>query len=156
MNSKRHHRRSAGGFLFLQPPVVGRQRTKLEGQGCLGGLNSAKLARFHHAQQILQRRLKAVLMPNRQHHSVGLAGFDFGERVAPGERQRLLAKNVLLRRGCGYHLLLVHGVGSTQDHPFDVWIGQGSRIIRRKLQALRPRPVPGRRNCVHHLHYTDF
>lgn len=83
-------------FPGRKPPVVRRQRKELVlDEIGLDLQRRAELARLHRAHQLLDRRLEALLVPHRERHAALVARRNRLQNIGAGERQRLLAKDVL-------------------------------------------------------------
>src|SRR5207302_1653092 len=69
-----------------------------------------QLAAFRHAHQLLDRRLEALLVPDRERHTVSIAAFHRPENVRTRQRERFFAEHVLLRARGAHDLVGVQRV----------------------------------------------
>ena len=98
--------------------------------------NGAELAGADHVAQLGHFRMEAAVIADRERHA-GLAhGGDGVLRLAFGQRERLLAIDVLVGGGRGHHLRRVHGMRRRQHHRVDAGVMQHAR----RSSAVRRRP----------------
>ena len=64
------------------------------------------------------------MMSDRDHDAGAFAGIERGLRVGLGQRERLLAIDVFVRRGSSFDLSTVFGVRRRQDDGLNRWIRQ--------------------------------
>ena len=97
--------------------------------------NGAELAAADHVAQLDHFPMEAAVVADRERH----AGFAHGrDRVfgfALGERERLLAIDVLLGGSRRHHLRCVHGMRRRQHHRVDAGVMQHVVVARRQVQA---------------------
>src|SRR5262245_24554931 len=128
---------AAGPFAAILPPVVAAETVDARpAEIALDVQELAEPAVREHARDLLQRRLEAPIVTDRERHLVPGAGFDRRGRILERETERLLGEYMLARARGGDDLLRVHGMRRRQHDRVDRGIGQHRLVARLHRNAM--------------------
>src|SRR5229473_5781858 len=121
-------------FLGREAPVVGGQREELVlHEVGLDLQQRPQLAAFRHAHQLLDRRLEALLVPDRERDLASIASFHRAQNIGARKRKRLFAEHVLLRARRAHDLLGMQRVRRAEHYALDL------RVFQRVFELLGER-----------------